>query len=250
MSDLIAIAQNTFGRMVRIKALYVILGACVVNVWAMGLYGDLSVGQDQAMMFDAGLAFCLIVGMLTAMSGVFEVPRELREQTAQLILAKPLGRTQFLAGKFLGISMLCVYNVFIVGIGSAFVMSFSYNVVPASFWSGCLLIVGEAIILTSVGLLLSLFMRESLAAAVLFIVFAAGHAIHILPLVFSGGSGKFFSVVTYVLPALHRTDFKTLLGNGVVLPKSVMVPALAYALTYSVAVTAAAVAVFQRKDIG
>ncbi len=250
MADVFAIAKNTFGRLARVKAMYVILGACIVNVWAMGLYGALSVGRDQTMMFDAGLAFCLIVGVLTAMSSVFEIPRELRERTAQLILAKPLGRTQFLAGKFLGISMLCVLNIGIVGIGSAMVINMSYNSVPTPFLVGCLLITGEAIMLTAVGVFLSLFMKETVAAVVVFIVFAAGHAIHMFPLVFSGGVGKAVSIVTYVLPNFNNTDFKTLLGNGVTLPRDLVVSALGYAAAYATAVTAASVAVFQRQDVG
>ncbi len=245
MSDLIAIAQSTFGRASRMKAPYFILIGCVLIVGAMGLYGVLSAGRAKEMMFDAALCLSLIVGMLTAMSSVFEIPRELKEQTAQLILTKPLGRTHFIVGKFLGVSMLCVYNVAIVCIGSALAIYMKYNSVDPNLYIGCALIAAEAVLLTAVGVMLSLLLRDAVAAVVLFLLFVIGHALQVLPVAF----GSVFAVVGYILPNLCHTDFSVLLGNGVAVPREVFLWAICYTVTYSIAVLGIAVAVFQRRDV-
>ncbi|GAG48408.1 unnamed protein product, partial [marine sediment metagenome] len=156
----------------------------------------------------------------------------------------------FLVGKFLGISALCIFNIAIVCIGSALAMNSNYGAVPVTFYSGCALIAGEAVMLTAVGIFLSLLMSEALAAVGLFVVFAVGHAVYMLPIVSSGGMAKLFTIVSYVIPNFNHTDFKTLLGNGIELPRQLLLAALGYAAAYAAAVTGASVAVFQRQDVG
>jgi len=206
--------------------------------------------SDRRMMLDAALGITLIVALVTAMSACFEIPRELREQTAQLMLAKPLGRTQFLIGKFLGICMLAVFNIAIVGIGSALVIRLRFSGVPPSYYSGCVLAVGEAVLLAAVGILLSLWMRDALAVVVLFVVFALGHSLYLVPLAFPTGlSHKIAAFTATALPNLHHLDFKSIIAGKIEIGRSAILPALTYAVTYAVAVLAAAVAVFQRRDI-
>jgi ABC-type transport system involved in multi-copper enzyme maturation permease subunit len=250
MRDLIAIAQNTFGRATRQKSLYFLLLSCVVIVGAMGMYGILSIGRQNIMMLDAALAFSLIVGLLTAMSASFEIPRELKEQTAQLILSKPLGRAQFVIGKFLGVSLLCLFNVAFVCIGSALVIYLQSRHVPAALYSGCLLIAGEAVILTAVGIFLSLFMNDVLAMVGVFVIFALGHAVHMLPRVLASGAAHQVAVaISNLLPNFYHLDFKSLIGSGMPVGYAIVVPGVLYALSYAVALTSVAVAVFQHQDI-
>jgi len=250
MTDLIAIAQNTWGRLARQKSLYVILLCCVFIVAAMSLYGTLSAGRDQIMMLDAALAISLLVGMSTAVSAAFELPRELKEQTAQLILSKPLGRLQFVVGKSLGISALCIFNVAFICLGSAIAMHIQYGEVPLGLYSGCALIAMESVVLVGVAVLLSLLTSDVIAAVGTFVVFALGHAIYMLPRMFESGFSHTLAVaISSVLPNFHHFDFQALIGSGVILRSAVLMPALGYAIAYAVALLALSVAIFERRDI-
>jgi ABC-type transport system involved in multi-copper enzyme maturation permease subunit len=250
MNDLMAIAQNTFSRLVRQKSLYVILGGCLVIVWAMGLYGPLSNGRDQVMMLDAALAISLIVGMLSALSAAFEIPKELRGQTAQIVLSKPLGRPQFIVGKFAGIAGLSLFNVAIIAIGSAVILGIRYGAVSPSYYQSAVLIGLEVLILVGVGVLFSVFMSDIGAAIGVFLIFVIGHSLYMLVNVFeSGVMNKIFYALANILPNFNHLDFKTLTSAGIEEINQVMPWATAYGLSYTVALVALAVSIFSFKDI-
>ena len=71
MNDIITIAQSTFYRVARMKALYVILTICVMDVAAMAAYKEISLGMERELMVDCALAISLVVGLLTAMVAAF-----------------------------------------------------------------------------------------------------------------------------------------------------------------------------------
>lgn len=181
MSDIMTVAQSTFERFARLKALYVILVICIIDVAAMGLYKDLTMGLHENLMVDAALAIITVVGMLTAMVAAFEVPRELREKTAQFILTKPMGRSSFVWGKFIGVGLLAIFNIFIVTVGSVLVYHAKFDEFNTGIIYGAILVAGEALILTGAGLVLSMFLSDTLAAIGVFLVFFAGHALYMLP---------------------------------------------------------------------
>jgi ABC-type Na+ efflux pump permease subunit len=56
-------------------------------------------------MVDVSLTLNTVAAILIAVSITFEIPRELRDGVASTLLTKPLGRTQYIVGKFIGISI-------------------------------------------------------------------------------------------------------------------------------------------------
>lgn len=62
MNDIITIAQSTFYRVARLKALYVILVICVLDVAAVSAYKEISLGMEKELMTDCALAIALIAG--------------------------------------------------------------------------------------------------------------------------------------------------------------------------------------------
>src|SRR3989339_575077 len=186
MDDILTIAQSTFYRVARLKSLYVILVICVLDVLAMAAYADLSLGMEKELMFDCALALALVVGLITAMVAAFEIPRELREKTAQFILSKPMGRSAFIWGKFFG----------------------------ETRWelaAGGVLLAAEALVLTGIGLLLSIFLTDTLAAIGQFAFFAIGHSLFMLPR--TGMNNVVTRGLAHVFPNFHHLDIKTELSH-------------------------------------
>lgn len=246
MNDIVTIAQSTFYRVARLKALYVILAICVMDVAAMSAYKEISLGMHDELMKDCALAISLVVGLLTAMVAAFEIPRELREKTAQFILSKPMGRSSFIWGKFFGVSALCVFNVAIVMIGSLMAYRLSFGTTPWELARGGALIAAEAVMLTGVGLLLSIFLTDTLAALGLFAVFVVGHSIYMLP---RGVDNALTRVITYVFPNFYHLDIKTELSHGFEISNQYMGIGILYAAAYALFLTGLALVIFSRKDI-
>ncbi len=244
MSDIITVAQSTFERFARLKALYVILVICILDVAAMGLYHELSMGLDKQLMADCALAIVTVVGLLTAMVAAFEVPRELREKTAQFILTKPMGRSAFIWGKFVGVGLLALFNIAIVTAGSVIVYQLKYDAFNADLIYGAVLVAGEALVLTGAGLVLSLILSDTLAAIGVFVVFFVGHATFMIPRV-----NESLSFVYYILPSFWNTDIKSEVTGGIAVPNAFIYWGLAYAVLYALALTGLATLLFSRKDI-
>ncbi len=250
MNDVITIAESTFARIARMKSVYFILLILVADVWAMSNYGELSLGMAQELMIDCALAVALVVGLITSMVAAFEIPRELREKTAQFILSKPGGRSSFVWGKFLGVSGLCLFNIAILAAGSLLVMKLEAG--PESgaalhLLRAYALIAVEAIMLTGVGLLLGTFLQDSMAAIGVFIVFAGGHAVYMLPRAMH--QNPIGQLLYYVLPNFHHLDVKTAISHGLDIPDAFVLHGVVYGLAYAVALTALASIVFSRKDV-
>lgn len=248
MNDVITVAQSTFGRFARLKALYFILAICIIDVALMSLYDELTLGMEKELMIDCALAIATVVGFLTAITAAFDVPRELREKTALFILTKPMGRSAFIWGKFLGIGGLCVFNIAIVMAGSLFVIHANYGEFNPAIASAGVLIAGEALVLVGVGLVLSMVLPDVMAALGVFAVFFVGHAVFMVPRVW--GNGVVTKAVYYIFPNFYNLDIKTEASSGHALPEGFVVWALVYALGYAIALVALTNVLFSRKDVG
>jgi ABC-type transport system involved in multi-copper enzyme maturation permease subunit len=247
MNDVITIAQSTFYRIARMKSLYLILVICILDVAAMANYGVLSMGIEKQLSVDCALALMLVVGLVTAMSAAFEIPRELREKTAQYILSKPGGRGAFVWGKFFGVGMLAIFNIAILAAGSLLVYNLAYQEAPPwDMVDAAILVAGEAVMLTSAGVLLSIVLSDTLAAIGVFAVFTVGHSAPILTRQISNALGD---ALYYLLPNFYHLDMKMVVSHGVEIPPTFTALGVVYALAYAAAINAVAVIVFSRKDV-
>src|SRR5947207_1183525 len=102
MDNVMAIARSTYWRHAGSKALYLLWVLLIVLIAAADRYDVLSIGRARVLMVDLGLALIAIVGAGSVLILGFEVPRELRQKIAENLLSKPVGRDQYLTGKFLG----------------------------------------------------------------------------------------------------------------------------------------------------
>lgn len=244
MTELFAVAEGSFSRIAKMRGLYLILFICILDVAAMGLYGPLSMGMEKELMFDAALMLSLVVSLVTAMAAAYEIPRELREHTAEHILTRPGGRNAFVWGKFFGISALVIFNVLIMAVGSFFVYRSNFNESPWHMAPGIVLIMAEGITLTGVAIALSVFLSESLAALGVFIIYAIGHSLFAL-----SNSTPSLAYVANVLPNFHLLDVKTELSHAVEVSWTYVGIGSGYAVAYGLALAALGVVLFSRKDL-
>lgn len=111
-----------------------------------------------------GLSLCGLLAMNT-------IPRELVEETVVLTLTKPVKRTGFLLGKFLGVLFIVWMNVMAISIGFLILLYVRTGVVKLSLFSGLLVAFLNFILIVSIIFLFSLFLPRVVGALLTFSVY-------------------------------------------------------------------------------
>jgi ABC-type transport system involved in multi-copper enzyme maturation permease subunit len=94
------VALNTIRELLRSKLLYNLLLFAVLLIGSSFFIAQLTIGQWDRVIVDLGLAAAEITGMLIAvLIGVGLVAGEVERKTIFAVLARPLGRGAFLAGR-------------------------------------------------------------------------------------------------------------------------------------------------------
>src|SRR6059058_2239087 len=174
-----AIARNAFREAVRDRVLYNLVLFVLLLIGGAIFLGELSAGQDAKIIADLGLSAMLLFGVFIAIFvGVGLVYKEIERRTLYAILSKPIGRGQFLLGKYLGLCLTLLVNVIIMGAGVSLALIYirrGWDPLAIKIWPAILLIYLELTIMTAVALLFSTFSSPALSALLTFFVFVIGH---------------------------------------------------------------------------
>jgi ABC-type transport system involved in multi-copper enzyme maturation permease subunit len=101
------------------------LGAALLLLFPFLPYNTF--GEDVKVIKDSGLTLILVLSILLAVwTASVSIAEEIEGRTALTLLAKPVGRRQFIIGKFLGV-MAPVASMFIL-LGAIFLGTISYKV--------------------------------------------------------------------------------------------------------------------------
>jgi ABC-type transport system involved in multi-copper enzyme maturation permease subunit len=171
------------------------------------------------------------------------------------IFAKPVGRGEFLVGKYLGLCLTLLVNVLAMGAGISLALMYvqrGWDPLALQIWPAILLIYFELAILTGVALLFSSFSSPALSALLTFFVFIIGHfSSDLKTLATSMGSTTarlFFRSVYYALPNLATYSYITPAAHGQMPTAANLVAAVLYAVAYVVVILAAATLIFSRRN--
>src|SRR6266571_2329676 len=175
----LTVARNAFREAVRDRVLYNLVLFVLLLTGAAIFIGELSGGQEQKIIVDLGLSAILLFGVFIAIFvGVGLVYKELERRTLYAILAKPIGRGEFLLGKYLGLCLTLLVNVAVMGVGLSLALVYvkrGWDPLVKHIWPAILLIYVELMILTAVAMLFSSFSSPALSALLTFFVFVIGH---------------------------------------------------------------------------
>ena len=251
-----AIARNAFREAVRDRVLYnLVLFVLLLTAGAIFL-GELSGGQERKIIVDLGLSAMLLFGVfISIFVGVGLVYKEIERRTVYAIFSKPVGRGEFLLGKYLGLCLTLLVNVVVMGAGVSLALIFvsrGWDPLVLRIWPAILLIYAELMILTSVALLFSSFSSPALSALLTFFVFIIGHFsadLKSLSTSMASASARWlFAALYYLLPNLSNYSYITPAAHGQTPGLRVMMGAVLYAAIYIGVVLAAATLVFSRRN--
>lgn len=251
-----AIARNAFREAVRDRVLYNLVLFVLLLTGVSIFIGELSGGQERKIIVDLGLSAMLLFGVFIAIFvGVGLVYKEIERRTIYAIFAKPVGRGEFIVGKYLGLCLTLLVNVVVMGAGVSIALIYvsrGWNPLALKIWPAVLLIYVELMILTGVALLFSSFSSPALSALLTFFVFIIGHfSSDLKNLATSMGSSAtrwLFAGLYYLLPNLANLSYITPAAHGQ-LPAATQVAAVVlYAFVYVVVILSAATLIFSRRN--
>jgi len=253
---ILSIARNTFREAVRDRVLYNLVLFVLLLTAAAIFVGELSGGQERKIIVDLGLSAILVFGVFIAIFvGVGLVYKEIERRTVYAIFSKPVGRGEFLIGKYLGLCLTLLVNVLVMGAGVSLALIYvsrGWDPLALSIWPAILLIYVELMILTGVALLFSSFSSPALSALLTFFVFIIGHfSADLKSLANSMGCGVarwLFAALYYLLPNLANLSFITPAAHGQLPPISQVAVVILYSLVYIVIILAAATMIFSRRN--
>ncbi len=251
-----AIARNAFREAVRDRVLYNLVLFVLILIAAAIFLGELSGGQERKIIVDLGLSAMLLFGaFISIFVGVGLVYKEIERRTIYAIFSKPVGRGEFLLGKYLGLCLTLLVNVVVMGAGVSLALIYvkrGWDPLALRIWPAILLIYVELMILTSVALLFSSFSSPALSALLTFFIFIIGHFSadlkNLATSTSSIGARWLFRSLYYLLPNLSNYSFITPAAHGQTPDATSLMTALLYAAIYIGVILAAATLVFSRRN--
>lgn len=251
-----AIARNTFREAVRDRVLYnLVLFVLLITVCAV-FVGELSAANETKIIVDLGLSASLVFGAFIAIFvGTALVYKEIERRTVYAIFSKPVGRAEFLLGKYLGLCATLLVNTVVMGIGIALALIYvrgGWTSAAANVFPAMLLIYLELLILVAITLLFSTFSSPTLSALLAFALFIVGHFSSDLRQ-FADSTGTpaaraFFTFLYYLLPNFSNHSFTVATAHGELTPLTLIAYVALYSLLYIAALLAAATLIFKHRN--
>jgi ABC-type transport system involved in multi-copper enzyme maturation permease subunit len=252
LTRVVAVATNTFRETVRERVLYNLVFFALLMTLSGLLLKDLSIRQDEKIIKDLGLAAMDLFGTLIALFlGVGLVSKEIERRSLYALLAKPLGRPEFFAGKFAGLAFTLLVNTVVMTLGVYLALLLAghpleLHLLKAVYpmYLGFLLVVTLAMFFSSV----TSAALASVATVGLLIAGRFSDVIRNMPQVLPAAPGWLISLLYYALPNFGNFDYKSRVAYGDPVPFSALGWTTVYAVAYAAVVLGAGLALFRRRD--
>jgi ABC-type transport system involved in multi-copper enzyme maturation permease subunit len=250
--EILPIALNTFREAVRDRVLYLILAFAVVMILASSILSLITVGSEAKIIQDFGLAMIALFGTAAALFiGIGLVFKEIERRTVYALLAKPIRRSQFLLGKYLGLCLTLTVNLVVMS--AAFFGLLALRGIPfGHLWIAIWLTYFELLLVTAIAVLFSSFSSPVLSALFASTFYVVGHlswSLKLLEDLLDSPSARAGVRLVYlVLPNLEHFNVRADLVHGVAVSWSRIGFATLYGLAYTTLVLLLATAIFERRD--
>jgi hypothetical protein len=245
-----------------------ILGSFLLALFVLLPYYTL--GEDIKMYLDSCFSLITLLALIQALwaSGT-EIAEEIEGRTSLTVLSKPIGRTSFIVGKYLGI-LWTVLIIFLV-LGSVMMICVSLKVPYDGretsqadlIWQQCFaemttVVPGlflsflTAAIISAISVAISTRLPTIPNFMICFAIYGLGR---LLPLIVDSSAGDFAPVAFFgqflsiVLPVLHHYDMQPAIAGGQAVPPIILVWATIYALLYCCMALVVSLLFFEDRDL-
>ncbi len=220
-------------------------------VIASFLASSLTVGEQHRIIADLGLsAMALVSTLLAAFLGAGVVAGDLERRVIYAVVAKPLSRSEYLLGRYLGLACALLVNVLAMAAllaGLLILDAGSLAPLDRALAAAVLMTCVQTLVVAAVGVLFSAFTTTTLASIFTLALSIAGHLTGDLRDVWKGGSSWIPRLVLFVVPNLSSLTLNDAVVYRVQVTGAALLPAV-YALLYAATALALGAAIFERRD--
>lgn len=252
--NILALASSTFLETVRDRIFYLVAVFGFIMLASTAILSPLTVGAQGKIMADVGLASMVLFGMLVVIFvGSNMVRKELDKGTIVSILSKPVGRREYLLGKFLGLNMTLTAMLAIMGLVFLLMLflapgSFSFRFLAVFYLSFL-----ELTLINAVVVFFSTSVSPILAAVFTMGVFAVGHLSQSIR-DFGQMQGSVFQrqvteLVYYLTPNLEVFNLRGAVVHGSTVSGEHLVMATVYCFAWTALLLVVAGSIFSRKEL-
>jgi ABC-type transport system involved in multi-copper enzyme maturation permease subunit len=251
---ILSIVRNTFREAVRDRILYNLVVFVLLITAAAVLLGELTDGQEVRTIVNLGLSSILIFGtFISIFVGVSLVSKEIEKKTVYAVLSKPVRRSEFIIGKYLGLCLTLLVNTAVMGVGVTLALFYvGGNDAAFTIWAAVALIYFELTITTAVAIAFSSFSTPALSALFTFLIFIIGHfssALRQLASSMESAAAKaIFDGIYYLLPNLSNFTFISESAHGLVPKAAMFAGVLVYAALFDMILITIAILIFSRRN--
>lgn len=254
LSNCLVVAKYSFLELIKSKMLlYVaILGLCALGL--ILLAKELTYQTTTKVALDVGLGMLgLSCNIIALFLGASLVSKEIESRTIYMIISRPISRSWFLVGKFLGLSSYLLVNVLILSILTLSAYFFAGgDSQPLIYWN-LLFVYVESLLLLTIVLCFSLITNVHLTVLFSLVFLGVGHAI---PEALSARFVQiypeletFLKTAHLVFPAFYKLNIKDFVLYQHDLAPSYLWGNLAYGILYMIGLVFISSWIFERKNL-
>jgi Cu-processing system permease protein len=253
MKLILVVAGNTMKEILRDRVLYGLVLFAVGLVAASLLLGELSLFEQSRIITDFGLvAAQLGCGMLAIFIGSSLVWREMEKQTILTLLSKPVSRSVFILGKFLGLACVILLVDILISTFLALVCS-SYGEVN---WSQFVIaeagVFAESLFLLSSALFFGVFCRPVMTTLFTLSVWLVGHGVNDLHYFSEKSKNQILKTlglgVSKIFPNLENFNFKEAALYGDQIATQTLIQVGSIWMAWLAVLLIASIWIFEKRD--
>lgn len=253
-SVLLGIALNSWKQMVRDRVFYVVLIVAFLMLGFSYVLATLTIVESRKILLDFGFAAVSIASGFTAVYiGIVAVAREIEQRTVYTVVSKPISRSTYLLGKFLGCLLVLAAAHVLLSLNVVGILWLMGEPLPGGFTACLYLVFLETVVLLGFAFLCSSFTSSMLAAGFATAFFLIGRSNSSFQVMsekaVTEGARAVARFFYYVTPNLERFNIRDVVAYGRPYPEEMLWVGLAYAAAYTLACLAASCIIIRRRDL-
>jgi ABC-type transport system involved in multi-copper enzyme maturation permease subunit len=247
------VAANAFRESVRERVLYNLVFFAILMTLSGVLLREMSIRQDQKIIKDLGLASIEVFGILIALFvGVSLVSKEIEKRSLYPLLAKPLGRGEFLIGRFVGLGLTLLVNVVTMTASMLLTLALTSGTPDPALLKAVYATYLSLLLVVAIAVLFSSIASSTTAAIATFCVVVAGRysdVIRGMSDVLPDAPRLLIDVLYYGLPNFRNFDLKDRVVYGDAVAAADLGWLTLYAVLYGGLALGLALLAFRRRDL-
>ncbi|MCP4155258.1 MAG: ABC transporter permease subunit [bacterium] len=248
-----AIALNTFKEAARNKVFYLLVAFGVLAAISSKIVSLLTLGDHVKVLKDVGLASINFFSVLIAVfTGVNLVYKEIDKKTIYNILSKPIPRSSFIIGKFLGLAYTLLVALLAMVVMFVLFLWVSTGEIDSRLLVYFLFLYMELLIITAISLLFSSFSTPILSSIFTISLYLIGQVLWTFNLFkdyLNSALDKFVAYFFYyILPNLDKFNLKNAVVMKTEIGSQLILDSVLYAVVYISAILLLAIFIFNKKE--